>query len=318
MRFWFIHSSEVTIREQIVTQVKLGILSGELAPAERLPSTRELGRRFSLHPNTVSAAYQQLESEGWVASRKGSGVFVRETKPLQVQQDSAAALDHLFHEFLHSVRTLDIADQQVRDYLRRWTDAPLPTNLLLVEPEAALAKIVMAEIGVTIVTPLLHCTPDDEFLMQKATSAIVLVLPSKAEWVKSLLPGDATVVTLNVRSVASSLADWLPASPDALVAIASGWPPFLDIARTLLVSAGFSGDALLLRETSDSDWQQGLDQTSIVVCDLCTAQLLPSSTRKVCFSLLADETVANLRAIAGTIATTSSSDCRDSGRPLQS
>jgi GntR family transcriptional regulator len=46
MRFWFIHSGEVSIREQIVTQVTLGILSEELAPGERLPSTREPQRLF--------------------------------------------------------------------------------------------------------------------------------------------------------------------------------------------------------------------------------------------------------------------------------
>jgi DNA-binding transcriptional regulator YhcF (GntR family) len=81
MRFWFIHSGEVSIREQIVTQITLGILSEELAPGERLPSTRELAHRFHLHANTVSAAYQQLESEGWVTSRRGSGVFVRDHRP---------------------------------------------------------------------------------------------------------------------------------------------------------------------------------------------------------------------------------------------
>jgi GntR family transcriptional regulator len=63
MRFWFIHSGEVTIREQIVTQIRLGILSAELSPGERLPSTRELARRFSLHANTVSAAYRQHDDD---------------------------------------------------------------------------------------------------------------------------------------------------------------------------------------------------------------------------------------------------------------
>jgi hypothetical protein len=33
------------------------LLSGDLKPGERLPSTRELARRFSIHPNTVSAGY---------------------------------------------------------------------------------------------------------------------------------------------------------------------------------------------------------------------------------------------------------------------
>ena len=80
MQLWFARGSEVTIREQLVTQVILGILSDDLAPGQRLPSTRELARRFRLHPNTVSAGYRQLERERWVEFRHGSGVYVRDEK----------------------------------------------------------------------------------------------------------------------------------------------------------------------------------------------------------------------------------------------
>jgi DNA-binding transcriptional regulator YhcF (GntR family) len=73
MQLWFAHRSEVSIREQLVTQIVLGILSNDLAPGQRLPSTRELARRFQLHPNTVSAGYRQLERDQWVELRHGSG-----------------------------------------------------------------------------------------------------------------------------------------------------------------------------------------------------------------------------------------------------
>ncbi len=63
MQLWFAHGSDVPIREQLVTQVILGILSDDLAPGQRLPSTRELARRFHVHPNTISAGYHQLERE---------------------------------------------------------------------------------------------------------------------------------------------------------------------------------------------------------------------------------------------------------------
>src|SRR5580704_15477404 len=65
VRLWFAPSSEVPIYRQLVTQVVLAILSGDLRPGERLPSTRELARRFAINPNTVSAGYRQLEREGW-------------------------------------------------------------------------------------------------------------------------------------------------------------------------------------------------------------------------------------------------------------
>ena len=81
MRLWLNRTGEVSLREQLITQVVLGILCHELAPGQRLPSTRDLSRRFGIHANTASAAYRQLESEGWVELRHGSGVFVRTTAP---------------------------------------------------------------------------------------------------------------------------------------------------------------------------------------------------------------------------------------------
>ena len=77
MQFWFARGSEVSIREQLVTQVVLGILSDDLQPGQRLPSTRDLARRFHLHPNTISAGYRQLQRDRWVEFRRGSCVYIR-------------------------------------------------------------------------------------------------------------------------------------------------------------------------------------------------------------------------------------------------
>src|SRR5438067_13674721 len=70
MRFWISHASDVPIREQLVTQIVLAILSEDLQTGVRLPSTRELARRFRIHANTVSAAYKDLERAGWLELRQ--------------------------------------------------------------------------------------------------------------------------------------------------------------------------------------------------------------------------------------------------------
>ena len=87
MRLWLARKSDVPLREQLVAQLVLAILSGDLRPGQRLPSTRELARRFQLHPNTVSAAYTELERQGWGESRRGSGVYVQ----AEASGDAAAA-----------------------------------------------------------------------------------------------------------------------------------------------------------------------------------------------------------------------------------
>jgi DNA-binding transcriptional regulator YhcF (GntR family) len=295
MRFWFIHSGEVSIREQIVTQITLGILSEELAPGERLPSTRELARRFHLHANTVSAAYRQLESEGWVESRRGSGVFVRIHRPTGPVTSSSQALHHIFTRFLNSAHKLDIPLSDIRDHLKQWLDAPTATKLLLIEPREALREIILAEIQRTLAFPVSACNPADPTLKDKLVGAIPMALPSKAAGVRSLLPSDVELITLQVRSAASSLAERLPVPPDALVGIASAWPQFLETARTMLIAAGFAPDALLFRNTAADGWHEGLSQTAGVVCDVFTASRLPAKIRAIPFPLLAESSLEDLK-----------------------
>src|SRR3954464_1052318 len=103
MRFWLARNSEVPLREQLVTQIVLGILSGDLEAERRLPSTRELARRFRVHANTVSAAYRQLEEEKWLESRHGSGVFVRNKRPAG-RTGASLAMDELIAGLFKSAR----------------------------------------------------------------------------------------------------------------------------------------------------------------------------------------------------------------------
>ena len=78
MRIWLSKTSAVSLQEQLKTQIVLGIVSADLPPGERLPSTSEIGRRFRIHPNTVRAAYRALAAAGWVDRRQGSGVLCPE------------------------------------------------------------------------------------------------------------------------------------------------------------------------------------------------------------------------------------------------
>src|SRR5699024_10125319 len=59
------------------------IESEELAPGDRLPSEAEFAERFGVGRTTIREAFRLLEQEGVVASRQGSGRFVRDTSRLQ-------------------------------------------------------------------------------------------------------------------------------------------------------------------------------------------------------------------------------------------
>ncbi|HET9254149.1 MAG TPA: GntR family transcriptional regulator [Pseudonocardiaceae bacterium] len=63
---------------RIADAVRGLITSGELAPGDKLPSERELARRFSTARNTAREAIRLLTEEGLVTAQHGRGVFVRE------------------------------------------------------------------------------------------------------------------------------------------------------------------------------------------------------------------------------------------------
>jgi GntR family transcriptional regulator len=156
MQLWFAHKSAVTLREQLVTQIILGILSDDLGPGQRLPSTRELARRFRLHPNTASAGYRQLERERWVEFRRGSGVYVRNTKP-ETALSPAFALDQLVGELLRSARKLGVPLATVRSRLRHLFELQAPDHFLLIEPDEELRRILTAELQQAVTLPVKCC-----------------------------------------------------------------------------------------------------------------------------------------------------------------
>jgi DNA-binding transcriptional regulator YhcF (GntR family) len=294
MRFWFARNGGVPIREQLVTQVVLGILCDELTPGQRLPSTRELARRFRLHPNTVSAAYRQLQRERWVEFRHGSGVYIRKGKP-ETPLDSTIALDRLIANLLHTARELGSPLSAVQSRLRQWLALQPPDHFLLIEPDEELRRIVVAEMRKAVKFPVVGEDLEVCRSTEKLEGAIPVVLPNKKEIVRQALPEGTDLVVLSFQSVPRSLNEWLPVPPDTLVGIASRWPGFLKLARTMLVAAGFHQDSLIFKDAGAPGWQRGLKQMAAVICDSVTASEAPKGWRVISFSLLSEAASEELR-----------------------
>jgi len=291
MQLWFARGSEVSIREQLVTQVVLGILSDDLAPGQRLPSTRELARRFHLHPNTVSAGYRQLQRDRWVEFRRGSGVYVRASKP-EMPPSPALALDQMIARVFRSARKLGVSLPALRSRLQQWLELQPPDHFLLIEPDEELRRILVAEIAQAVTFPAKACGTDD---FPKAAGSIAVALPNRVAIARQLLPAGAELVTLQISSVPASLAGYLPAPAGALVGVASPCAELLKIARAVLSAAGFHPDCLVFRDTREANWQRGLKQTAAVVCDSLTAAQLPAGCRAIPFPLLSESSLEELR-----------------------
>ena len=298
MRLWLNRTGEVSLREQLITQVELAILCKELRPGERLPSTRELARRFGIHANTASAAYRELEQEGWLEFRHGSGVFVRATRP-SAPLSPELAVDQLIGDMAAKARKMGAAESLVRARLRRWLQNQPPSRWLVIEPDPELCAIVIHEMEFALALPVAGCTPEECNAPGILEGSMFVVLPSKAASVRKVLPVSSELTVLEVHPVApellARLQRYLPEHAGELIGIASRWKDFQRIARTMLIAAGLDPESLLVRDATQAGWRRGLDATAGVVCDSVTALELPAGVFPLRFTLLDEPTLAELR-----------------------
>jgi GntR family transcriptional regulator / MocR family aminotransferase len=82
MRIPLDRHSAVPLYQQIEDYLRQGILSGSLAPNTRLPASRQLASDLGINRITVENAYANLETEGLIYSKMGSGTYVLPPNPL--------------------------------------------------------------------------------------------------------------------------------------------------------------------------------------------------------------------------------------------
>ena len=70
------NKSGAPIYDQIFTQIKGHILSGELKAEEPLPSIRALAKDLRISVITTKRAYEELERSGFIYTIPGKGSFV--------------------------------------------------------------------------------------------------------------------------------------------------------------------------------------------------------------------------------------------------
>ncbi|WP_207947164.1 GntR family transcriptional regulator, partial [Actinomadura sp. 7K507] len=72
----------------MAADLRARIMAGDFAPGTQLPSTAYLVDEFGVSNTTVQKALAVLKGEGYLTSRQGKGVFVRERQPFRVEADT--------------------------------------------------------------------------------------------------------------------------------------------------------------------------------------------------------------------------------------
>ena len=113
--------SPTPLYAQISGRLKVAVAAGELRPGESLPSVRQLAARLRLNPATIAQAYRELESEGFVEMRQGSGTFIKDVATERRAQERGDQAVRLVRAMLAEAAKLGIQ----KDDLRRAMDREL-------------------------------------------------------------------------------------------------------------------------------------------------------------------------------------------------
>ena len=294
MRIWLSKTSAVSLQEQLKTQIVLGIVSADLPPGERLPSTSEVGRRFEIHPNTVRAAYRALAEAGWVDWRQGSGFYVREREP-DVGSDPELELDRLISTFFQVARDRGHPLDEIEARIDRWLAVQPPDRIAVIEPDVELRAILIDEIRAAISMPVVGFGFEDCRRPNLLTGALPVALYDHAEEVRAALTPDPGYVLLHSSSVPDLLRGETRPGPETLITVVSRWPDFLRLARTFLGAVGIGDEALDLRDARRRGWNRGLDHTSLIVTDSSLVRRLPAGCNARVFPIISEASLVELR-----------------------
>lgn len=89
------------LQSQIIRQIRAKILAGEMKADSDLPSIRRMAREQHISVITVQRAYEGLEREGLIHSRRGKGFFVSK---LSEQQKKSLAIERLKENLRPAIR----------------------------------------------------------------------------------------------------------------------------------------------------------------------------------------------------------------------
>lgn len=109
--------SDRPIYIQLLEQIQIKIISGELALGSKLPSVRDLAAEAAVNPNTMQKAMVELERLGLVYSQRTAGRFITEDG-MMVEKIKKELAQMQAEEFLLNMKKLGFDKQKLMDLLK--------------------------------------------------------------------------------------------------------------------------------------------------------------------------------------------------------
>lgn len=112
------NNTDKPIYEQITSQMKAMIMSGELKTGEPIPSMRTLAKTIHVSVITVQKAYEDLARDGFITTTVGRGSFVAAQNKDFIQEEQQKRVEEHLIQAADIARTNGIPLEKIQQLLK--------------------------------------------------------------------------------------------------------------------------------------------------------------------------------------------------------
>ena len=114
-------NSTVPIYLQLMNDIKLQIVSGQLQPGEKLASVRDLAMQYAVNPNTMQKALSELERENLLFSQRTSGRFVTIDEGVISALRQSMASEHV-EALIRALKGMGYGDEEIIELIKTFLE----------------------------------------------------------------------------------------------------------------------------------------------------------------------------------------------------
>lgn len=118
MNLYIDNRSGAPIYDQIYTQIKHQIISGELEADQALPSIRNLAKDLHISVITTKRAYDELEREGFIYTVAGKGCFVAAKNVELLREENLKKIEEHMEQIVKLAASCNLSREELIRMLR--------------------------------------------------------------------------------------------------------------------------------------------------------------------------------------------------------
>ena len=118
MQLYIDNRSGAPIYDQIYSQIKDAIVSGQVAAGEALPSIRALAKDLRISVITTKRAYDELEREGFIDTLPGKGCFVAERSAELLREENLRKIEGHMQEIRRLAAACGLTEDELAEMWR--------------------------------------------------------------------------------------------------------------------------------------------------------------------------------------------------------